>query len=155
MGNIYPSIPHLISLGMNPELQWYPDDIAATRLAATLAAMANTAGGTVLLGVSPRVGQIQGVRDPEVVIDRVFQSALLVDPPLVLPVPRSEIVEGRQVLRVTVPAGLPHVYSLEGRYLGRSEKRETPLPARKLRALLVERGVIQFEIPRSPRRIPG
>jgi ATP-dependent DNA helicase RecG len=34
---------------------------------------------------------------------------------------------------------------LEGRYLGRSGKREAPLPARQLRQLLVERGVIQFE----------
>jgi ATP-dependent DNA helicase RecG len=40
---------------------------------------------------------------------------------------------------------LPHVYSLEGRYLVRSGKQEAPLPARRLRALLVERGVIQFE----------
>ncbi len=44
-----------------------------------------------------------------------------------------------------MPEGLPHVYNLEGRFLGRSGRRETPLPARKLRALLVERGVIQFE----------
>ncbi len=134
-----------IDQGMSPELHWYPDDISISRLAATLAAMANTRGGTVLVGISPRAGRIQGVRDPEEMIDRIFQAALLAAPPLVLPVPRSEIVEGVQVVRVTVPPGLPHVYSLEGRYLGRSGKRESPLPARQLRALLVERGVIQFE----------
>ena len=145
MKTIHTSIPQLIELGMNSELHWYPDDVTASRMAATLAAMANTRGGTVLVGVSPRGGRIQGVRDPEAVIDRIFQAALLTDPPLVLPFPRTEIVEGQSVLCVTVPAGLPHVYSQEGRFLGRSGKRETPLPARELRALLVERGVIQFE----------
>ena len=139
------SIPNLIEQGMDSELQWYPEDVAVSRLAATLAAMANTTGGTVLVGVSPRAGRIQGVRDPENCTDRIFQAALLSDPPLVLPVPRCETTDGVQVLRVTVPAGLPHVYSLEGRFLGRSGKRETPLPARQLRALLIERGVIQFE----------
>ena len=143
------SVLHLIDQGMDAELHWYPEDVAVSRLAATLAAMANTTGGTVLVGVSPRAGSIQGVRDLENCTDRVFQAALLSDPPLVLPVPRCEPANGVQVLRVTVPAGLPHVYSLEGRFLGRSGKRETPLPARQLRALLIERGVIQLES-RSP-----
>ncbi len=145
MSQAFAKITDLIDQGMGPELHWFPDDVAVSRLAATFAAMANTLGGTVLVGVSPRGGRIQGVRVPEEVTDRVFQAALLVDPPLVLPIPRSETVEDLPVLRVTVPAGLPNVYSLEGRYLGRSGKRESPLPARQLRALLVERGVIQFK----------
>jgi ATP-dependent DNA helicase RecG len=139
------SILQLIAQGMTAELHWFPEDVAPSRLAATLAGMANTAGGTVLVGISPRAGKIQGVRDPDGLIDRVFQAALLSDPPLVLPLPITEIVEGLRVLRVSVPPGLPHVYSLEGRYLGRSGRREAPLPARQLRQLLVERGVIQFE----------
>jgi ATP-dependent DNA helicase RecG len=121
----------LIDQGMTSDLHWFPEDVPATRLAATLVGMANTDGGTILLGISPRAGQIQGVRDPEEMIDRIFQAALLADPPLVLPIPRSEIIEGVAILRVTVPPGLPHVYSLEGRYLGRSGKQETPLPARR------------------------
>lgn len=139
------NIRDLLAQGLSADLHWYPEDVAATRLATTLVAMANSNGGTILLGISPRGGGVQGVRDPEAIIDRVFQAALLSDPPLVLPIPRSENIEGVTVLRVTVPAGLPHVYSLEGRYLGRSGRREAPLPARRLRALLVERGVIQFE----------
>jgi ATP-dependent DNA helicase RecG len=139
------SIPDLIDQGMGPELHWFPEDIPAGRLAATLVGMANTSGGRVLIGVSPRAGRIQGVHNPEGVTDRIFQAALLSDPPLVLPVPRTESVQGVLLISVTVPQGLPHVYSLEGRYLGRVGRRETPLTARKLRALLVERGVIQFE----------
>ena len=41
--------------------------------------------------------------------------------------------------------GLPHVYSLDGRYLGREGAQTNPLSARRLRALLVERGAVQFE----------
>lgn len=139
------NIPQLIDQGMKPELHWYPADVTPSRLAATLVAMANTNGGTVLIGISPRAGKIQGVSDIKGTTDLIFQAALFADPPLVLPLPRNELINGMQVLQVTVPAGLPNVYSLEGRYLGRSGKRESPLPARDLRALLVERGVIQFE----------
>jgi len=138
-------ILQLINQGMRSALHWFPEDVPVARLAATLVGMANAAGGTVLLGISPRGGSIQGISDLETSIDQVFQAALLAEPPLVLPVPRTECVNGVQVIRVTVPPGLPHVYSLEGRYLARNGKQETPLPARQLRALLVERGVIQFE----------
>jgi ATP-dependent DNA helicase RecG len=75
----------------------------------------------------------------------VFQAALLVDPPLVLPVPRVVSVDQARVLWVSVPPGLPHLYSLEGRYLGREGTQTNPLPARRLRQLLLERGVVQFE----------
>jgi ATP-dependent DNA helicase RecG len=139
------SIPDMIDQGLGPELHWFPRDVLVTQLAATLVAMANTTGGNVLIGISPRAGRIQGVHDPEKVTDRIFQAALLADPPLVLPIPRTEYVEGKSILHITVPNGLPHVYNLEGRYLERSGSREAPLSARKLRALLVERGVIQFE----------
>jgi ATP-dependent DNA helicase RecG len=80
-----------------------------------------------------------------------FQAALLAEPALVLPLPRRAAVtrpgaaSAAQVLCITVPVGLPHVYSLEGRYLGREGAQTNPLPARRLRQLLVERGAVQFE----------
>ena len=46
---------------------------------------------------------------------------------------------------ITIPAGLPNVYSLDGRYLGREGAQTNPLPARRLRQLLLERGAVQFE----------
>ena len=130
---------------MGLRLHWFPGDVQATRLAAVLAGMANTDGGVVLLGITPRSGQVQGVSSREEALDCVFQAALLVDPPLVLPIPRVETAGQAQVVRVTVPQGLPHVYSLEGRYLGREGAQTNPLPARRLRQLLIERGVVQFE----------
>lgn len=145
-----PELQKLLARGQRLELHWYPEDVPPSRLAATLVGMANTAGGTVLLGIAPRSGQIVGMRDPDEGIDRVFQAALLADPPLVLPVPQSQRAGNALILVVTVPPGLPHVYSLEGRYLGREGSQTNPLPARKLRALLLERGVVQFEARTSP-----
>jgi len=49
------------------------------------------------------------------------------------------------VLVITVPAGLPHVYNVDGRYWGREGAQTNPLPARRLREMLLERGVVQFE----------
>jgi ATP-dependent DNA helicase RecG len=139
------NLPSLFARGMGPDLHGYPEDVAANRLAATLVGMANTSGGTVILGVAPRSGQVIGVRNPAEAIDRVFQAALLADPPLVLPVPQVQPAGQAQVLVVHVPPGLPHVYSLEGRFLGREGTQTNPLPARRLRQLLLERGVVQFE----------
>ena len=100
-----PNIPQLIEQGPGTELHWFTEDVPLSRLAATLVGMANTAGGTVLMGISPRAGQIQGVRDPEGLMDHIFQAALLSDPPLVLPLPQTENVGGLLVLRVTIPQG--------------------------------------------------
>jgi ATP-dependent DNA helicase RecG len=139
------SVTTLIAHGLGEQLHWFPEDITPERLATVLVGMANTNGGLVLVGISPRAGQVHGVRHPETVRDCVFQASLLVDPPLILPVPGIEQIEGRQVVRVVVPRGLPNVYSLDGRYFGREGAQTNPLPARRLRQLLVERGVVQFE----------
>ena len=47
---------------------------------------------------------------------------------------------------MTVPAGLPNVYSFQGRYLERVDHETRSIPARRLRALLIERGVVKFEM---------
>jgi ATP-dependent DNA helicase RecG len=140
-------IYYLLAQGMGPELHWFPDDVSVSRLAAALVGMANTNGGTVLIGIAPRSGQVQGVPDPEEATDRVFQAAVLADPPLVLPVPTRHKVGTEQmcVLSINVPRGLPNIYSLEGRFLWREGRQTNPLGARKLRELLIERGSIHFE----------
>jgi ATP-dependent DNA helicase RecG len=147
----------LLEQGQGPTLHWFPADVSPSRLAAVMAGMANTQGGTVLLGVAPRSAHIQGISDPDAALDLVFQAALLTDPPLVLPVPRlssplpgepaSSAAAPRQprVLMISIPAGLPNVYSLDGRYFGREGQQTNPLPARRLRQMLIERGMVQFE----------
>src|SRR5512143_201644 len=125
---------------MGPGLHWFPEDVAASRLAITLASLANSAGGHVLLGIAPRSREVHGVRDTTQALDIVFQAALLVDPPLVLPMPALVDYHGKQVISVHVPHGLPHVYSVDGRYYGREGSQTNPLTARHLRQLLMERG---------------
>lgn len=153
-------IQALLSQGMGLNLHWFPSETQVSRLAAVMAGMANSAGGTILLGIAPRSTQVLGAPDPEATLDLVFQACLLVDPPLVLPVPQVLLTSSsrsttglpvgsvealRKVVSVTIPAGLPNVYSLDGRYLGREGTQTNPLPARRLRQLLLERGVVQFE----------
>ncbi len=135
----------LLAQGMSAWLHWFPEDVPLAQLAEALTAMANSDGGVLLLGVSPRSSHAHGVHNPDRVRERVFQAGLLADPPLVLPLPRLEPVQGTHVVRVDVPPGLPHVYSLDGRYLGREGRHSAPLSARSLRQLLHARGVVQFE----------
>lgn len=137
----------LLSGGMNQDLHWFPEEIPLSRLAAVMAGMANSSGGRILLGVSPRSAQVHGVSDPAAALDRVFQAAVLVEPPLVLPVPQVVHLPNAAgpVLIILIPQGLPNVYSLDGSYLGRDDRQTNPLPARKLRQLLMERGVMQLE----------
>jgi len=141
----FKEIPSYQSEKAGQNLHWFPQDVSSSRLAAVLVGMANADGGAVIIGVSPRSGQIQGVKDPEEVIDRVFQAALLCEPPMVLPVPMLENIQNEILVSVTVPPGLPNIHSLDGRYLIREGTQTNPIPPRRLRQLLVERGVIQTE----------
>ena len=145
MSNLSADLKQLIDGGMGPALHWFPEDVSVSELAQVLTGMANRDGGTILLGIAPRAKQILGVRDTEYLIDIVFQAALLIDPPLVLPIPQTQTVSDLQVLCITVPPGLPHAFNLEGRYLVRQGVHTEPLPPRELRSLLMARGAIQFE----------
>lgn len=114
-------------------------------LAATLVALANTTGGTLFLGIDPGSGKIKGVEDIPSAQDRVFRACLFAEPTLVIPVPSAKRVGQVQVLQIIVPQGLPHVFSLEGRYYWREGKQTLPIPPRQLRQLLVEKGMVLFE----------
>ena len=48
---------------MGPELHWFPGDVSRMELAAALVGMANTGGGTIYLGITPRSNKITGVSD--------------------------------------------------------------------------------------------
>lgn len=97
------------------------------------------------MGVTPRSGKIIGVKDPETMIDRIFQAVLMADPPLILPVPSQHNQNQVNVISISVPSGLPHVYNLDGRYFGREGYQTNPIPARRLRKLLLDRGLVHFE----------
>jgi ATP-dependent DNA helicase RecG len=134
----------MLAGGAGPELELYPAHVAASELAATLVAMANAGGGTVMVGIN-RQGAVAGPKDPEQAQDVAIRSFLLCNPPLVLPLPATIEIDGRSVIVLTVPKGLPHVYNLRGKYLIRDDKRNVPLGARRLRQLLLERGESGFD----------
>jgi ATP-dependent DNA helicase RecG len=138
-------LQHLLEAGRTPEIHWFPEDVPRGSLAETFVAMANSNGGEVLVGISPRGRQLQGIQNPEALMDKVFQAALDIEPSLVLPLPKLILCQGKPVLWILIPAGLPNIYSLAGRYYGREHTRNELLSAGRLRKLLVERGVINFE----------
>lgn len=107
-------------------------------LAETLVALANHAGGTLVLPLERRTTKT-------VLTDRVLQAALRTDPPLILPIPQLTMVDDAPALIVIVPAGLPHVYAVDGRYLTRDGSENRPLPPRQLRRLMLERGELSYE----------
>ena len=111
-----------------------PAQASIIDLAETLVAMANNQGGTLIL-------QLGGITSDDA-IDRVREASLRSVPPLILPVP---IVSDGTSITVDIPRGLPHVYSLDGRFLWRDNGINYPLAPHDLRRLMIERGDVNYE----------
>ncbi len=132
--------------GERPTLAFFPARFRPQTLAETLAAMANDHGGRILLGVrGQRRGQVEGLSSVEEALARLQEAAHGCTPPLSLPHPAMISLQGRAVLVVEVPAGLPYVYHYRGLYLRRSAQGNIPLSPPELRSLLLERSEERFE----------
>jgi ATP-dependent DNA helicase RecG len=133
-----------LAAGPDEMLLFLPAKASALTIAEGLAAMANGDGGIAILGVTTR-GMRQGDVDAPALCDRAVEAALLTTPPLILPAAQVvEMARGRVVV-VQVPPGLPHIYSLQGRYLTRTGGQTRPLTTPELRRLLYERTDAGFE----------
>lgn len=144
-----PLTPHelsdLLAQGPGDRLLFLPAKIDAAALAGDLSALANASGGYAILGVTAK-GTPQKEIDPARLRDQVIEAGLLTDPPLILPTPQIVPASGeRSVVVAHVPAGLPHIYSLHGRYLTRTAGQTRPLTTPELRQLLFERTDSGFE----------
>lgn len=135
----------LISGGRRAEVDWLPGDAPVRDIAPILAALANSQGGTLLLGLDPATGALEGVDDAEAAIERVLQATLDITPPLIIPLAEKMIAGERTLVAVNIPRGLPYVYAYDGRFLARQEACNVPLDARALRQMLIERGDVSFE----------
>lgn len=130
--------------GRSTELDWFKADTPPEQLKPTLAAMANSRGGMVLLGIDD-AGGISGVTDAADGVDRLLQAALSLDPPLIIPVPKVTTLDEKPVIFARVPPGMPHVYAAGGQYLYRSGAENLVLPSRELRLLMMRRSETSFE----------
>jgi ATP-dependent DNA helicase RecG len=147
----YPTeeIPALIATGKRTDADWFKDDAPVEKIATVLAAMANTLGGTLFIGVGP-TGMIEGVTNGPATMDRVLEAALLLEPSLIIPIPRAVMIEGKPIITVYVPPGMPNVYGLEGRYMRRVGSKNMGLRPDELRRLIIERGVTSYEAEAAP-----
>lgn len=140
-----PELFAMYEQGQSDSLAFELESSALSRLAETFSALANTQGGTVLIGIDPAGDAIKGVRDLDAAREKALAAGLRCEPPLVLPRPANVLLEGKALLLVTVPSGLPHAYALRGKYMERDGKKNRPLGPRQLRDLLRRRGEGNFE----------
>jgi ATP-dependent DNA helicase RecG len=139
-------LDELLEGGEGAGLACFRERFRPDELAETLVAFANGSGGSILIGVGGRVRpRIEGVSDVVAAEEAALEAALACTPPLVLPLPRTVDHPAGTVLILEVPPGLPHVYSLHGKYLRREGPANAPLPPHALRQLLLERGDVGWE----------
>lgn len=139
------SLTGLLEQPEGPRLAFIRGKFRSDELAETLAALANAQGGTVVLGVAGRGKKIEGVGDVEAAREATLDAALACTPALVLPLPQAAQHGEATLLLVTVPAGLPRVYSVHGKYLRREGASDQPIAPDALRRLLLERGETSWE----------
>lgn len=140
------TVTELLAQPEGPGLAFLRERCKLTELAETLVALANAQGGTVILGVSGRArARVEGLKDVAAAREAALEAALICTPPLVLPLPRTVQHNDATLLLVTVPPGLPHVYSLHGKYLQREGATNQPLLPEALRRLLRDRGEVSWD----------
>lgn len=139
-------LERLVAEGESDRIALLRERVRLDELAETLAAFANRNGGTIVLGVGGRVRpKIEGLHDLAAAEELALEAALTCTPPLLLPLPRRVSSGTQSVLLLDVPAGLPHVYSVHGKYLIREGIANVPIPPHILRQLLIDRGSIGWE----------
>jgi ATP-dependent DNA helicase RecG len=137
-------ISAFLSAGPGERVAFAPAATNPAKLAETLTALANAHGGHLLVGVTA-AGKIAGVTSADEARGVAQAAGLLSAPPLILPLPQIVELSGKMVCVVEVPPGMPHVYSLDGRYLTRTGDRNRILTTSELTGLLLERGETGFD----------
>ena len=139
------SVRELLAQPAGPRLAQFRAKFRPEELAHTLVALANGQGGTAIIGVGGAGKPPEGIADSAAATEAVLEAAMLCTPPLVLPLPELTRIDNVALLLVHVPSGLPHVYSLHGKYLRRIAAEDQPIPPDALRRLLLDRGETSWE----------
>jgi ATP-dependent DNA helicase RecG len=144
----------LIRGGESATVELKPESEYQTTLAEALAALANSAAGTpatIFVGVQDQPIVIRGISDLKAVTDRLYSAARQVHPPLHDLITVEPIrIEERTVVAAHVPAQVPGVYHVAGRYLARRGTQNLPLTPQELLRLLHERGIYAYEDQAAP-----
>ncbi|MCL4506810.1 MAG: transcriptional regulator [Chloroflexi bacterium] len=131
----------LYDAGPGPRIDIMNPAAATTeRIARSLVSLANAHGGVLIIPVIDARGR--SPVEPDEIRDRAYKAALTTEPHLIIPLPyllQPKPDEPAVALAIEIPGGLPHAYSLDGRFLGRNGSRIAPLTARGLRELLLTR----------------
>jgi len=127
----------LIAAGPSARIEVLSPNVATPeRMARALVALANARGGALVLPFDAR-----SRLPPAEARDRALQALLMSEPRLIVPLPYFVgEADAPEALIVEVPEGLPHVYSLDGRYFVREGSRSVVINARALRELMLARG---------------
>ncbi|HEY3341054.1 MAG TPA: hypothetical protein VGK81_03510, partial [Anaerolineae bacterium] len=131
----------LITAGPGPRIDILtPGAATIERMSRSLVSLANAQGGVLLVPFNTGKGRTS--IDPNDLLDLAGQAALRSEPHLIIPLPYllcNAPHESPTALVVEVPDGLPHAYSLDGRYHSRNGARVVTLTARALHELLLQR----------------
>ncbi|HMO55778.1 MAG TPA: ATP-binding protein [Roseiflexaceae bacterium] len=138
------TLANLLAMPEGDQLAFVRGGFRPDALAETLAALANAQGGIVLIGIG-RGRRLEGVADIDAAREATLDAALACTPPLALPLPVVVRHDEVDLLLVTVPAGLPHVYSVRGKYLRREGAADLPIAPDALRRLLLDRGATSWD----------
>lgn len=144
-------IKKLLESGRSNEFECLPEVKNLAAVSETIAAMANSSGGLIVIGADSELETpFVGIKDALPVVDKILEASLKLDPPLIAPLPEIIDIDEHQIVVGVIPHGMPHVYEIEGRYLFRINASNQPLKPRELRQLFIERGEFSFETSVAP-----
>lgn len=134
--------------GPSSNLHFLPQ-LDPKQIAETLIAFANTDGGTLVVGVSPK-GEVVGQRYSEHVEDALRQAEELCNPPVVVGTWEQVEVEGKSAVTIRVPRSIELHALADGRVLVRSGSDNRPLGGHEIRRLASDKSTGDFEIETVP-----
>lgn len=133
----------LIKRGTSHQLECLAEETTLDVIAETLVAFANGSGGSVVMGVQNK--QVVGVSDKFLASSILLEAAIATEPPLIVALPHMLTVQGKALVWLHIPSGMPYVYAYDGRYLFRHGIDNITLNPHELRRLMMERGDFYFE----------
>ena len=108
------------------------------RLLVTIAAFANTSGGTLVLGIDDQTRQPRGLNHPGTVLGHALEWVREgIAPPLAVEGEDVEFEPGRHVVVIHVPRGDEPPYIADGRVVERRADRVVPISSERLADAMV------------------